>query len=173
MWTPEHKFLLASFDNTPAKNKNRWMLGLLCMFVWFGWFERVDAVLMPPGHTHVHLDADRAPQASAQPAYVPSVAAAVQAISTAFRKPSAVPKVAILQQALNFKGLLNNVRHPNFKGHLSPLQFRFFRDASLPGSPVRMLVRTNSEATGKAMRSCLTTWPSRCCATYPLDCRSR
>jgi hypothetical protein len=145
-WTPAHKYMLCNFDNTPAENKHRWMLAEIASFVWFDWFESADAILMPPGHTHGYPDAIFAHLKRALGKHtLPSLAAAVQALETAFRKPTATLKVAILQQALNFKKLFDRVLHADLKGHASPLNFHFFRDASLPGRPVRMLVRATSQ----------------------------
>lgn len=43
-------------DNCARDNKNRWILGLLGLFVHFGYFDRIEVHMLPPGHSHERVN---------------------------------------------------------------------------------------------------------------------
>jgi len=48
---------LVQVDNAASENKNRWVFGLLALFVLWGWFDEVQANCLLQGHTHDAQDA--------------------------------------------------------------------------------------------------------------------
>jgi hypothetical protein len=49
--------LVVQVDNAASENKNRWVFGLLALFVLWGWFDEVQANCLLQGHTHDAQDA--------------------------------------------------------------------------------------------------------------------
>jgi len=45
-------------DNATGENKNRWIFGILALFVFWGWFTEVEMNMLVKGHTHDVQDAE-------------------------------------------------------------------------------------------------------------------
>ena len=119
-------------DNCYKENKNKTTFAFLTMLVMMGWFEQVEMYFLSPGHTHGEVDRMFSRFGHLRKEHNCDTPAEFMTkwYKYAYRNPTRMPELKIVQFVYNWKGYFKGHYHENIQGHSRPRAFLFKKNPS-------------------------------------------
>ena len=114
-------------DNCYKENKNKTTFAFLTLLVMQGWFDQIEMYFLSPGHTHGEVDRmfSRFGHLRKQHNCDTPAEFMTKWYKLAYRNPTRMPKLKIVQFVYNWKAYFHGHYHENIQGHSRPRAFLF------------------------------------------------